>query len=500
MTVEASESENLTDVEWMTEMENNLELLEQGTYFKDLRMIGRIVRRTYARSCPIRKKMTPALLISVVENYVPVGSGHRERLRELLRQVPHEASDNDGASVAAKMEVDGSAKTTGYGGKSNGALVPLPEMVAYVHVMVLILLIDRGLHPEALTCAEMLVDYLARYNRRTMDDVQAHTFFFLSLAYEKNDRLHELRPRLFPWYRTAALYHNSQGQAMLINLLLRSYIRNRLYDQADKFASKAPFPDSRNNNQLARYFFYLGRIRAIQLDYSEAARCLEEATRKSPQGCALGFRVLVQKFNITVQLLMGDIPERSVFRQREMTAGLRPYLSLTKAVRVGDVHAFQEALIMFSDQFQRDETYPLIARLHHSVIKTGLRKINLSYSRISIADICQRLGLESVDDTECIVAKAIRDGVIDGMIDHEGGFFRSQDHVDVYSTIGPTNAFHDRITFCLKIHNEAVRAMRFPDLREDPEIVEELRREKMREERELAKKLAEEEEEEDEDF
>lgn len=58
--------------------------------------------------------------------------------------------------------------------------------------------------------------------------------------------------------------------------------------------------------------------------------------------------------------------------------------------------------------FVKDGTNNLIVRLRHNVIRTGLRRINLAYSRISIADIATKLGLERVEDTECIVAKAIR--------------------------------------------------------------------------------------------
>lgn len=65
---------------------------------------------------------------------------------------------------------------------------------------------------------------------------------------------------------------------------------------------------------------------------------------------------------------------------------------------------------------------------------------------------------------EHIVAKAIRDGGIDAVIDHEGGFMCSRERSDVYSTHEPQAAFHARIAFCLDLHNDATKAMRFePD-------------------------------------
>jgi 26S proteasome regulatory subunit N3 len=70
--------------------------------------------------------------------------------------------------------------------------------------------------------------------------------------------------------------------------------------------------------------------------------------------------------------------------------------------------------------FRADGTHNLITRLHHNVIRTGLRRINLAYSRISLKDVATKLHMASAADAECIIAKAIRDGGIDAVIDHEG--------------------------------------------------------------------------------
>lgn len=45
--------------------------------------------------------------------------------------------------------------------------------------------------------------------------------------------------------------------------------------------------------------------------------------------------------------------------------------------------------------------------------------------------------LETVQSAEFVCAKAIRDGVIDAVIDHENGWIQSQDVVDVYATDEP---------------------------------------------------------------
>lgn len=127
------------------------------------------------------------------------------------------------------------------------------------------------------------------------------------------------------------------------------------------------------------------------------------------------------------------------------------------AVRVGDLEAFQTALTAHSSRFVADGTYTLILRLRHNVIKTALRMISLAYSRISLRDICLKLHLDSEEDTEYIVAKAIRDGVIDAELDHKEGWMKSREGGNVYETDEPQKAFQQRIAFCMNLHNDSVK-------------------------------------------
>ncbi|GKB76414.1 probable 26S proteasome non-ATPase regulatory subunit 3 [Tanacetum coccineum] len=98
-------------------------------------------------------------------------------------------------------------------------------------------------------------------------------------------------------------------------------------------------------------------------------------------------------------------------------------------------------------------------------ISIGLRNINISYSRISLADVAKKLRLDSpnpVADAESIVSKEIRDGAIDATLDHANGWMVSKETGDVYSTNEPQLAFNSRIAFCLNMHNEAVRVLHSP--------------------------------------
>jgi 26S proteasome regulatory subunit N3 len=98
---------------------------------------------------------------------------------------------------------------------------------------------------------------------------------------------------------------------------------------------------------------------------------------------------------------------------------------------------FKSIVNKYEKIFIADKNYSLVMRLKHTVLKFGLKKLNISYSKISLKDIQNKLGLENVDETEQIVAKAIRDGVIEAFIDHDGGFMQSKESIDVYESNDP---------------------------------------------------------------
>jgi 26S proteasome regulatory subunit N3 len=70
-----------------------------------------------------------------------------------------------------------------------------------------------------------------------------------------------LHRQLLQAQRLAALRHDDDLQATLLNLLLRNYFAFNLYDQADKLIAKTSFPDTAGNPQLARWMYYVGELK-----------------------------------------------------------------------------------------------------------------------------------------------------------------------------------------------------------------------------------------------
>lgn len=342
----------------------------------------------------------------------------------------------------------------------------IPEADVYMLILVQVLLNDQKAWDKGAKFSDQVVEHIRTLNRRTLDALSSKAYFYYALFHEQLKPLPPstqspvvaIRPNLLAALRTAVLRKDQDTQAAVTTLLLRNYLSTSHITQADLLISHSQFPPSAPNNQIARYLYYLGRIRAIQLQYTEAHEHLVGATRKSPTShCAGGFYQASHKLLIVVELLMGDIPDRALFRQASLERALKPYLQLVQAVRLGRLEDFSAIVKAHTDTFKRDGTYTLIQRLRSNVIKTGIRMMSLSYSRISLRDICMRLGLPSEETAEYIVAKAIRDGVIEASLDHEHGFMKSKETGDVYATREPGEAFHERIRACLDLHDESVK-------------------------------------------
>ncbi|PYH80795.1 terpenoid synthase [Aspergillus uvarum CBS 121591] len=453
---EESKSEVDPKVKAVQDIKSNFTLLERAVSHFDPRFTLRVLRSISS----MRKHITPDVLAEViVENY-PSSNLTASFLLGAIDQT----GAFDSAVASSKMDIE-SEKT-----KSTPKEI-LPEIDTYLSILVQIYLYDKKEFQKGAKFSTELIERLRALNRRTLDSLAARVYFYYSLFYEQIAPLPpspaasvtSIRQPLLNALRTAVLRKDVDTQATVMTLLLRNYLSTSHISQADLLISHNRFPASASNNQIARYLYYLGRIRAIQLQYTDAHGHLIGATRKSPSShSARGFYQASHKLLVVVELLMGDIPDRAIFRQPALERALHPYFLLVQAVSVGDMDGFLNIVNTYTATFRKDGTYTLILRLRQNVIKTGIRMMSLSYSRISLRDICLRLGLDSEESAEYIVAKAIRDGVIEASLDHERGFMKSKEIGDIYATREPGEVFHERIRACLSLHDESVKAMRFP--------------------------------------
>ncbi|GJE85501.1 PCI-domain-containing protein [Phanerochaete sordida] len=433
------------------EIRSNALLIDRAVSTLEPRFTLRVLRTLAA----LRKRLNSKVLAEAIEGVYPSSSQVRQSLMTWLPTRDSEAT----------MEIDTATapQPTSTPSPPRQNIEPVPEVEIYLRLLIVYhLLSDKSTYSKAMELVQQTVQKMQALNRRSMDPIAAKVWYAVERAYELTGDLAEARPLFLAAQRTASLRHDDETQASLINRLLRNYLHYNLYDQADKLVLKTTFPVSAGNPQHARYHYFLGRIRAVQLNYSAAHANLQQAIRRAPPATtAPGFYQAVHKLSVVVELLMGDIPDRGIFRHAVLEKALTGYFEIVKAVRTGSLSQFQSTLSKHAAQFEADKTYTLIVRLRQNVIKTGIRRLSLSYSRISLRDICVKLHLDSEEDAEYIVGKAIRDGVIDGHISHERGWLECGAQKSGYG-FEVSEVFMRRIQYCLELHNESVKAMRYP--------------------------------------
>ncbi|PNY18297.1 26S proteasome regulatory subunit rpn3 [Tolypocladium capitatum] len=449
----------------VADIKSNFALLDRAVALFDARFSLRALRSISL----IRKRLTPDIIGQVVVDTFPATASSVNIAKQLLVAIGRESMPL-GRQAGPEMEMDSENKPAKNGAKKEGKEI-IPETDIFLGILIQVYLFDNKNYQKGAEFSQYMCERIQMLNRRTLDSLSAKAYYYYSLFCEHiaplppspESPIVAIRPMLLAALRTAVLRKDIDTQASVIVLLLRNYLLTSHISQADLLVSHTQFPENAVNNQVARFLYYLGRIRAIQLRYTEAHEHLTAATRKAPSSnCAVGFSQTATKLLMVVELLMGDIPDRATFRLPSLEDALHPYFLLVQAVRVGNLEDFEIAIADHADSFRRDGTYSLILRLRQNVIKTGIRMMSLSYSRISLRDICIRLHLGSEESAEYIVAKAIRDGVIEATLDRERGFMKSTEVGDVYATREPGEAFHDRIRACLALHDESVKAMRFP--------------------------------------
>lgn len=116
------------------------------------------------------------------------------------------------------------------------------ESQLFIYDLLLMKLIDDGDYKNAQEFGDFVVARLKNVNLRTLDHLGAKAMYFIAIANEKTGKLPQVRTQMFEFYKTACLRKDLIGQATITNVIIRSYLKQNLYDQAWQFIDKTNFP------------------------------------------------------------------------------------------------------------------------------------------------------------------------------------------------------------------------------------------------------------------
>jgi 26S proteasome regulatory subunit N3 len=122
------------------------------------------------------------------------------------------------------------------------------ETQLFIYILLIAKLIDDGDLDNAKQFGEFIYLRLKDVGLRTLDHLVAKAMFLVALSFEKKGQLSEVRSLMFDAYKSAVLRHDQIGQATIMNIILRSYLSQNLYEQARNFINKTAFPEQASNN------------------------------------------------------------------------------------------------------------------------------------------------------------------------------------------------------------------------------------------------------------
>ena len=290
-------------------------------------------------------------------------------------------------------------------------------------------------------------------NRRKLDPIAARCYYYYSLIYEQLNQLSSIREFLHIRFSNATRKNDIYTQATIANLILRNYLHYNLYGPAQKFVLNISITPT-TNSEVVKFHYYVGRIQAIMQEYSDSYLHLELCNSGT-----IGFQQEANKYLVIVKLLMGQIPDKALFRSA--ASPHIGYLEICQAVYQGSVKKFDEIVLKHCTRFIHDKTYLLIERLRRHVIRTGIKTISLAYSKIHLSDIIEKLQMSCTTlDLEFIISKMIKDGLIVACVNHDEQIVEFDVEKHTHSEI--YNAFNKRVQFCFQCYNKTMRAIKYP--------------------------------------
>ena len=117
------------------------------------------------------------------------------------------------------------------------------ETQLFVYIIIMMKMVDEKLLQIGKEFADFVYLRMQNVGLRTLDYLCAKALYMISIIYEKNGLLNKIRPMMFESHKNSSLRQDQQGQATAMNIILRSYLDEKLYDQARNFITKTTFPE-----------------------------------------------------------------------------------------------------------------------------------------------------------------------------------------------------------------------------------------------------------------
>lgn len=214
------------------------------------------------------------------------------------------------------------------------------------------------------------------------------------------------------------------GMLNLVNQLFKVYFRiNKLHlcKPLIRAIESSPFKDSFSLSQQITYRYYVGRKAMFDSDYKAADEYLTYAFENCHKQSQKNKR-LILIYLVPVKMLLGFIPSKQVLEKYDVIQ----LWDLVQAVCQGNLKLFDELMEKHEEFFIKCGIYLIVDKLKIIAYRNLFRKVYLILNTHQIPVDALQTALVSLgqtdvdlDETQCIVANLIYEGMIKGYISHQ---------------------------------------------------------------------------------
>ncbi|RTG91243.1 26S proteasome regulatory subunit N3, partial [Schistosoma bovis] len=185
--MDGSPSENLKDADelLLEDIRDQIRYIEKSVMTKEIYYMTRVVRGLSG----VRRRLNCNVLRGLMQGYFPNPSPQKTYFLEFLP----EAMDTDCPLSSFRPRA----------GKLNTPLIP--EVEVYLHLLLVMFLIDENHLEEACKCSNLLMDRLSATGRRSMALLASRCYYYHSRSYELVGRLDSVRSFFHARLSTATL-------------------------------------------------------------------------------------------------------------------------------------------------------------------------------------------------------------------------------------------------------------------------------------------------------
>jgi 26S proteasome regulatory subunit N3 len=310
--------------------------------------------------------------------------------------------------------------------------------------------------------------------RTYLESLTNYTFYKYLNCIELGGGFEQSKQSLYVQLRELQSTKNEVLFSTLYIFVLRNLLRSDRLREAHQLLKNFKFPENIQYVYYSKYLFYKALFLGSVGQYQKAFTMMNSAFRKAPERKVSStkgvncFSLLVQKHTIVLSLMLNELPSIDTFTG---VPELLPYKELVKLVTQGHKEEFGRFLNRNRDLFEQDLVLELLTKMEPVVLRNAVKKLSITYTRISIPDLLMKMGISEADnfDIQSFLTKS-KDYIEKFQIDPQNNLIDFTHTTERYSDSTVRETLMKRISHLNILEEQVTKSLRYPEQKEEKKV------------------------------